>query len=212
MERIAPLFPLHLVVFPGSFYSLHIFEARYKKMVNHCRDNRLPFVIVPVFSKVQASIGTMVRISHISEHHPDGSFDITIKGEERVEIAREWKHSEGYDEGLIISYADINDTGSLEEEGELEREFKKILQKVKVTLEDSFWKNLSTARSKSFKVAEKSGLTLDQQIRLLAFREESDRIKFLLLHFIDMQKYLTNQDVLKAMILNDGYVNPETGA
>ncbi len=33
MARLLPLFPLQLVVFPGSAVPLHIFEDRYKEMV-----------------------------------------------------------------------------------------------------------------------------------------------------------------------------------
>ena len=33
MSRLLPLFPLQLVVFPGSAVPLHIFEERYKEMV-----------------------------------------------------------------------------------------------------------------------------------------------------------------------------------
>jgi len=210
MERITPLFPLHLVVFPNSSYSLHIFEARYKKMVLHCEANRLPFVLVPVFSEIQASIGTLVRITEMSVPSPDGSFDIVVKGEDRVEIIRDWKHRDGYEEGLVVVYSDLMDQSNYETRNELERQFRKVLKKVHIQLEENFWNSLAISKSKSFKIAEKSGLSLDQQIRLLALRDETERVRFLLTHFSDMEKYITDRDVLQALVLNDGYLNPET--
>ena len=36
MARFIPLFPLNIVVFPGEKLNLHIFEPRYKQLVNEC--------------------------------------------------------------------------------------------------------------------------------------------------------------------------------
>jgi len=41
-----PLFPLRLVLFPGQVLPLHIFEPRYRLMINHCIDEGLPFGVV----------------------------------------------------------------------------------------------------------------------------------------------------------------------
>jgi len=38
-----PIFPLNAVLFPGQRLPLHIFEERYKLMVNTCVDERMPF-------------------------------------------------------------------------------------------------------------------------------------------------------------------------
>ncbi len=41
-----PLFPLGSVLFPGSMINLHIFEERYKEMINLCLQQRAPFGVV----------------------------------------------------------------------------------------------------------------------------------------------------------------------
>ncbi|MYJ80050.1 MAG: ATP-dependent protease, partial [Caldilineaceae bacterium SB0670_bin_27] len=33
-----PLFPLNVVLFPGMALPLHIFEPRYREMINRCLD------------------------------------------------------------------------------------------------------------------------------------------------------------------------------
>ena len=38
-----PIFPLNTVLFPGARLPLHIFEERYKAMINACIDERRPF-------------------------------------------------------------------------------------------------------------------------------------------------------------------------
>ena len=45
MPRI-PLFPLNLVLFPRQGLPLHIFEERYKLMINRCIDESAPFGVV----------------------------------------------------------------------------------------------------------------------------------------------------------------------
>ncbi len=41
-----PLFPLNTVLFPGMSLPLHIFEDRYKQMIQMCLDERRPFGVV----------------------------------------------------------------------------------------------------------------------------------------------------------------------
>jgi Lon protease-like protein len=36
-QNLMPLFPLGLVLLPGMTMPLHIFEKRYKLMINECR-------------------------------------------------------------------------------------------------------------------------------------------------------------------------------
>ena len=63
-----PLFPLNVVLFPGAEIPLHIFEMRYRLMINQCYEQRNPFGIVLVRpgSKLLEEdvypVGTMARI------------------------------------------------------------------------------------------------------------------------------------------------------
>lgn len=171
---------------------------------------KIPFVIVPVFSDTAASIGTLVNITQIAPPRSDGSFDIIINGDARVQVMREWKHSDGYDEGLVVLYPEERDYTNLEMINELEVKFREVLKNVHVELEDIYWQNLFLAKFKSFKIAEKSGLSLDQQIQLLSMQDEGDRIRFLLSHFKRMGTYLSKHTQLQTLIMNDGYLNPDT--
>src|SRR6185437_14438531 len=51
MARLLPLFPLQLVVFPGSPTPLHIFEPRYREMVGEAEAHGSEFGIVRVVSR-----------------------------------------------------------------------------------------------------------------------------------------------------------------
>lgn len=87
-----PLFPLDLVLFPCMPQSLHIFEERYKEMINLCVRESLPFGIVlatgidEVSGKVSTSpIGCTARIARV-ERLPDGCMNIEVVGERRFRI------------------------------------------------------------------------------------------------------------------------------
>ena len=47
MADLLPIFPLELVLFPGTPLPLHIFEDRYKEMVGECLEQKIAFGIVP---------------------------------------------------------------------------------------------------------------------------------------------------------------------
>lgn len=53
-----PLFPLNTVLFPGMRLKLHIFEERYKLMINNCIDAKQPFGVV-LIKRGQEALGPM---------------------------------------------------------------------------------------------------------------------------------------------------------
>ncbi len=46
MDNLLALFPLHLVLFPGATLPLHIFEERYRDMIDRCIRLEQPFGVV----------------------------------------------------------------------------------------------------------------------------------------------------------------------
>ncbi len=52
-----PLFPLNTVLFPGQVLPLHVFEPRYRKMINQCVDKDWPFGVVLIQEGEEVGIG-----------------------------------------------------------------------------------------------------------------------------------------------------------
>ena len=80
MINFIPIFPLGVVVFPEEVLNLHIFEPRYKQLVNDCYAEAKPFGIPTVLENGVNELGTLVEITEVVEVYADGKMDIRIKG------------------------------------------------------------------------------------------------------------------------------------
>lgn len=100
-ERLIPLFPLRVVVFPRTRLPLHIFEERYKKMVGEAIRDSSEFGIVLAREEGIVNAGCTVAVEKLLEMYPDGRMDILTRGQRRFEI-------ESLDEELEFLRARVN--------------------------------------------------------------------------------------------------------
>jgi Lon protease-like protein len=203
MQKFIPIFPLSLVVFPQSRYPLYIFEPRYKLLIEKCLDEKTGFGIISLTNSEVSKIGCYVDVSRLVKKFPSGEMDIIVTGKYRFLREDLKTHSDGYHIAEIKKYNDIFDRPDLKLLVKLRKSFTNILKNIDLELDKSFWNNYEVATQKSFKLAEKSGLSLEQQLELLSLREENRRIKFLLNHFNKFEKDLE----VKGIVLGDGYIN-----
>ncbi len=101
-----PLFPLNTVLFPGMVLPLHIFEPRYRLMINQCIRHNQPFGVVLIHEGVEVGgeavphpIGTSAYVTHV-ERLPDGRMDIHAVGYQRFKI-HELRHDQPYLVGMV---------------------------------------------------------------------------------------------------------------
>ena len=84
-----PVFPLGLVVLPGTIQTLQIFEPRYLSMVKNCMSSGTGFVITLSKSNQSGesfmSQGTFVEIIDFNQL-PNGLLGITVRGSQKVSI------------------------------------------------------------------------------------------------------------------------------
>jgi Lon protease-like protein len=88
-----PLFPLHTVLCPGVALPLHIFEDRYKVMIEECLADQNPFGVVLIREGREvgegdlavAEVGTLAEIREATRY-PDGRFDLVTLGTQRFRL------------------------------------------------------------------------------------------------------------------------------
>jgi len=202
-----PIFPLNLVVFPESKYPLHIFEERYKKMVSRCLEENSGFGMVTQINDQLSKVGSYLNIVDVIKRYVNGEMDIVVEGKGRFIITNLDLHMDGYMIGNIEEYSDapsVIDPILLEE---LQERFEKIIDKFNFHLDEFFWSRYKQIKSKSFKLAEKAGLSIEQQQDLLVLQDENKRITFLIDHFEKLDEQISKNASLKNIILNNGYIN-----
>jgi len=205
--KTIPLFPLNLVVFPHSRYPLHIFEERYKKMINKCQNDEMGFGIATPIEKELSKVGSYVVIAQTLKRYDNGEIDIVVEAKNRFVIKEVFAHQDGYLLAEVEDYYDIQTEASPSLLDEMEEMFEKILEKYNFELEESFWTRYQVSKLKSFKIAEKSGLSLTQQQTLLTLQDENSRIDFLISHFEKLDEDISKNAGLRNIILGDGYIN-----
>jgi Lon protease-like protein len=85
-DGLLPLFPLQVVLLPGSQLPLHIFEDRYKEMIGEVLRGKLEFGVVLASEKGIVNTGCTATIDRVLREYPDGRLDILTRGRRRFEI------------------------------------------------------------------------------------------------------------------------------
>ena len=207
MKNTIPIFPLNLVVFPDSKYPLHIFEERYKILLQKCLTDNSGFGIVASMDKRISDVGVYVKVTQILKTYLNGELDIVVQGVERFLINSTSLHPDGYYVADVEKYDDENIMIDPRLNDELKSEFEEIVELANYKLEDAFWNNLNSAKLKSYKIAEKSGLTYEQQQELLILKNENERLSYLINYFILIKDKVDKAETVKRIIMNDGYLN-----
>jgi Lon protease-like protein len=109
MRRI-PLFPLNVVLFPGTLLPLHIFEPRYKRMIRDVMASEEPFGVVLSRENGMATTGCTATVRRVVRNYDDGRMDILTLGESAYRIGELHKENE-YLEATVELLADDSQTG-----------------------------------------------------------------------------------------------------
>jgi len=89
-----PLFELGVVLFPHMLLPLHVFEPRYRAMLDDCREQGVGFGVVAIRQghevgggAVAHDTGTLARIRQV-EHLRDGRSTLLVTGATRFRVVR----------------------------------------------------------------------------------------------------------------------------
>jgi Lon protease-like protein len=103
-----PLFPLGIVALPEEVIPLHIFEERYKTMMNDCIDEAREFGIVWLSDDGLREIGCACRIEQVLERLEDGRMNLLARGTRPIRVLERQGHL-AYPAGVIEFVEDRDD-------------------------------------------------------------------------------------------------------
>jgi Lon protease-like protein len=92
VEHEFPLFPLGLVALPGEAVPLHIFEERYKLMIQHCLDEEVEFGIVWMSDQGLREIGCACAVAEVTERMENGRMNIVVLGTRPLRVLERVDH------------------------------------------------------------------------------------------------------------------------
>ncbi len=103
-----PLFPLGIVALPGELIPLHIFEERYKTMMNECLRDEREFGIVWLSEDGLREIGCACEIDRVLERMEDGRMNLVARGTRPFRVLERQSHL-AYPAGVIEFVEDRGD-------------------------------------------------------------------------------------------------------
>src|SRR6202049_78693 len=80
LQREFPMFPLGMVALPTESVPLHIFEDRYRKMIEECLTAEKEFGIVWLSEGELKPVGCACEIDRVLERMEDGRLNILVRG------------------------------------------------------------------------------------------------------------------------------------
>ena len=81
-----PLFPLSVFLLPGEQTHLHIFEPRYRELVQRVKSSDDQLFGIPYFVKHNHKLGSLVKLIEVVKEYPSGEKDILIEGVDIFEL------------------------------------------------------------------------------------------------------------------------------
>jgi uncharacterized protein len=202
MTNFVPIFPLGIVVYPGESLNLHIFEPRYKQLINECHAGNKPFGIPTVIDNKVQDYGTVVRIKEITTVHEDGEMDVKTEGEKVVRVLEVIKEiPDKLYSGAIVNYPVNQEAGSADVMRRLLDTVKELYKLLKV--EKDFKKD--DTQLTSYDLAHHVGFSLQEEYEFLALMHERQRQEFLKRHLQKVIPLVAEMENLKEKVKLNGH-------
>ena len=202
MTNFIPIFPLGIVVYPGEKLNLHIFEPRYRQLIQECYAEGKPFGIPTVLSSGVAEMGTLVEISEIAQVYEDGKMDIRTTGLKVFRILEVVKSiPEKLYSGAIVSYPENKDIPHVELLRKVVKGIRELHKLLNVTKD---FKKVDGELS-SYDIAHHAGLSLEEEYELLQLLHEWQRLEYLKRHLAKVLPVVAGIENLKEKIILNGH-------
>jgi len=179
LNTLLPLFPLNLVLLPGTPLPLHIFEPRYREMISECLDRSQHFGVVRGKDQELAEIGFTAEILTVTKKYPDGRMDIVTEGRARFEVIQV-NHERSFLQAEVLYLQDEPGVDSQEEIAQALKLHGEIMTLAGAEPEKS---SEVDEQQLSFHLAGSLPLDLDFKQTLLAMKSEAERLRAVISFF-----------------------------
>ncbi|HEY4290749.1 MAG TPA: LON peptidase substrate-binding domain-containing protein [Puia sp.] len=203
MTNFIPVFPLGIVVYPGEMVNLHIFEPRYKQLVNECYKEGKPFGIPTVIDNKLSEMGTLVKITELVKVYDNGEMDIRTQGMRVFRVLELIKSvPDKLFSGAIVNYPD-----NIEGPGKKDLMLKIInaIRELHRLLDISKDFHKPDEELGTYDVAHHAGLSLEQEYEFLGLLHELQRQEYLKRHLGNVLPVIAEMETLKERVKLNGH-------
>jgi Lon protease-like protein len=167
-----PLFPLGLVALPHEYVPLHIFEERYKTMVDECLERETEFGIVWASDDGVRQTGCAMEITRVLERMEDGRLNILTRGTRPFRVIEE-RHDLAYPAGTVEFLVDKEESSDDESAESAHAAYKHLVEQATDNEPDPEELDAMTA----YAMAATVDFGLDAKQGLLDLRSENARLR-----------------------------------
>ncbi|WP_335966564.1 LON peptidase substrate-binding domain-containing protein [Galbibacter sp. PAP.153] len=200
MNRIIPLFPLQLVVFPDEELPIHVFEDRYLQLIKDCKRGKLNFGI-PVFFEGKIEFGTEMIIKKIVRTYENGVMDIVCKGKRVFKVEKFFNPipNKLYAGGEVTFMPRKND-GTQQQKQKVIDLIYQLYNSIDVTVA-----SIDIETFSSFSFAHKIGMNIEDEYKLIQIKSEHARLRYLEKHLTKVLPVLKQVNRTKELIQMNGH-------
>jgi len=203
MTNFIPVFPLGIVVYPGETVNLHIFEPRYKQLVNECYAESKPFGIPTVIDNKLNEMGTLVKIIQMVQVYDNGEMDIRTEGIRVFRVLEVIKTiPDKLFSGAIVNYPEnVEGPGKRELMQKVVNAIRELHRLLNITKDFRKPDEELTA----YDVAHHAGLSLEEEYELLGLLREEQRQEYLKRHLGKVLPVIAEMETLKERVKLNGH-------
>ncbi|MDP5061018.1 MAG: LON peptidase substrate-binding domain-containing protein [Maribacter sp.] len=195
-----PLFPLQSIFFPGETVPLHVFEDRYKQLIQDCRDEAITFGI-PVFINNKMEYGVEVQLVEVVTTYETGEMDVVCVARQVFKLlAFDNIMDDKLYSGGIVKLLEYDYEASEEKKQTIINGIEQLY-----AIMDVPYTKLNVKEFNSFTLAHKIGLSFEQEYQLLQIPSENDRLNFISLHLTSTITVLSEVNRTKKTIELNGH-------
>ncbi len=162
------MFPLSLLPLPGEMVPLHIFEPRYKQLLQDAESDDISFGIFFNHTINTEKIGSLMKLESVIKRYPTGEADIIVKCQDVFKmdtLCRNFK-SKTYPGGDVTLWeTDLNEIGG----GRLTELFLEYLTKRNITRQQNAYSIYSMAQELNMEVNDRYSFLTSDSIARVAF-------------------------------------------
>lgn len=149
-----PMFPLSLLPLPGELVPLHIFEPRYRQLLQDAESDDISFGIFFTNTINTQQIGSMMKLESVIKRYPGGESDIIVKCHDIFTMDKLYRNfnSKMYPGGdVTLAQVDLNEMDG----GKLTELFLEYLTKRNITRQQGFFSLYTMAQELNLEVSDR---------------------------------------------------------